>query len=100
MTEYEEALRLQPDHAEAHYDLGTALAQVPGRLPQVIAEFQPALRSEPDLFEAHVNLANALAESPGRLAEAITEYYAALRIRPDPAVLRIVDRLRKGGGRE
>ncbi len=73
--------------------MGTVLANIPGRLPEAIAEFQAALRSEPDLLEAHVNLANALAQTPGRRADAIREYEAALRLRPDPVVRQMLDRL-------
>jgi tetratricopeptide (TPR) repeat protein len=74
--------------------LGTALARIPGRLPEAITEFEDALRNEPNFPEAHVNLANALAQTPGRLTDAIAEYEAALRIRPDPVVRQIVERLR------
>jgi tetratricopeptide (TPR) repeat protein len=77
----------------AHYDLGTVLANTPGRLPEATAEFQAALRIEPDFLEAHVNLANALAQTPGRHADAIREYEAALRLRPDPVVRQMMARL-------
>ena len=83
-----------PDHAEAHNNLANALARMPGRLPEAIAEYQAALRMAPDFAEARVNLGNTLAQSPGRLSEAIAEYEAALKIRPDPQLQQIVDRLR------
>jgi len=74
--------------------LGTALARIPGRLPEAIAEFEAALRGAPNLVEAHVNLANALAKTPGRIPDAIAEYEAALRISPDPVVRQMVERLK------
>jgi len=89
-------LRIRPDDADAHNNLGNALERIPGRLPEAIAEFEAALRSEPDFAEAHVNLGKALAQTPGRLPEAIAEYEAALRIRPDPQVRQEVERLRAG----
>jgi len=94
VAEYRETLKLRPDDAEAHYDLGTALARMPARLPEAIAEFELALRSRPDLLEAHVNLANALAKIPSRIPDAIAEYEAALRINPDPMVRQMLDRLK------
>jgi len=63
------------------------LAEMPGRLPDAIAEYQAALRIRPDYAEAHVNLGNSLSRIPGRQPEAIAEYRAALRINPDYADL-------------
>ena len=44
IAEYQAALRIEPDDADAHYNLGNALARMPGRLPEAIAEYQAALR--------------------------------------------------------
>ena len=85
IAEYQAALRIEPDFAEAHTNLGNALAQTPGRLPEAIAEYQAARRIRPDLAAVHYNLANTLARMSGRLPEAIAEYQATLRIRPDDA---------------
>jgi tetratricopeptide (TPR) repeat protein len=75
--------------------LGNALAEIPGRLPEAIAEYKAALRIEPDHIRAHINLGDALVRMPGRLPEAIAEYEAALRIRPDPELQQMVDDLRR-----
>ena len=72
-----------PSSARPHYNLGTVLAQIPGQLPNAIAEFEAALRIRPDYAEAHYNLGNALALLPGRMPEAIAEYEAALRSAPN-----------------
>src|SRR5262249_48732875 len=85
ITEYQAAVSIEPDHPDAHRDLGNALAAMPGRLPEAIAEFRTALRTEPGNAEAHDNLANALARIPSTLPEAIDEYRAALRIAPKVA---------------
>jgi tetratricopeptide (TPR) repeat protein len=74
-----------PYSARPHYNLATVLAQVPGRLPDAIAEFEAALRIRPDYAEAHYNLGNAFALMPGRMPEAIPEYEAALRNAPNLA---------------
>ncbi|MGA2018053.1 MAG: tetratricopeptide repeat protein [Opitutaceae bacterium] len=67
----EEAVRLKPDQADAHNNLGNALSKVPGRSAAAIAEFEAALRLDPALTEAHANLGWALVNTPGRLAEGI-----------------------------
>ena len=48
MAEYEAALRINPDLAEAHFNLGNALSHLPGRLPEAITEYEAALRISPD----------------------------------------------------
>jgi protein O-mannosyl-transferase len=82
-TLYRETLLRNPTSWMAHYNLGTALADMPGRLPEAIAEFEAALRVKPDYAQAHNNLGEALSQTPGRLPDAITEFEAALRIEPD-----------------
>ena len=71
-----------PESAKAHYNLGRALEDLPGRLPEAIAEYRLSLRIDPDHADVHTNLANALA-AIGRVPEAIAEYRAAQRIEPD-----------------
>lgn len=78
------AVAVCPESGKAHYNLGQALQNVPGRLPDAIAEYQAALRIDPGDAEAHTNFGNALAAT-GRMPEAIAEYQAALRIHPDSA---------------
>lgn len=90
-TEFETALRIRPDYAEAHYDLGKALARIPGRLPQAIAEFQAALHDRPNysptLFYTlvHIGLGDALAREHGRMPEASEQYEQALKLDPNSA---------------
>jgi tetratricopeptide (TPR) repeat protein len=85
ITEYETAIRINPDYAEAHNNLGAALAQIPARLPEAISHYEAAIRINPGNVEAHDNLGKALATIPGRLPEAIAQYETALRIDPDHA---------------
>ena len=81
VARYEEALRLKPDYAEAHNNLGNALGSI-GRSPEAIAHFEEALRLKPGYAEAHNDLGIALS-SVGRIAEAIEQYEEALRLKPD-----------------
>ena len=63
IAEYQAALRFQPNLAEAHANLGSALARTPGRLSEAMAQFEAALRLDPNSVAAHVNLGNALAKT-------------------------------------
>ena len=62
IAHYEQALRIKPDYAEAHNNLGIALAQT-GKIEDAIGQYEQALRIKPDYAEAHYNLGNALAAS-------------------------------------
>ena len=75
------ALKIKPDHAVAHNNLGYAVASR-GRLDEAIAEYQKALEIKPDYAVAHNNLGGALA-GRGQFDEAIAEYQKALEIKPD-----------------
>lgn len=76
------AINAYPEAARPHNNLGYELEQIPGRLPDAIAQYQEALRIRPDYAEAHYDLGNALLRTPGRLNDSIAEYQAALRISP------------------
>ena len=81
IAHYEEALRLNPSNANAHTNLGTALASL-GRTEEAISHYREALRLKPDLAEAHNDLGNALS-ALDRTGEATAEFEAALRLKPD-----------------
>jgi tetratricopeptide (TPR) repeat protein len=77
---YAEALRINPDFADAHINLGVILARQ-GKKADAIYHYSEALRIDPNLDKAHFNLGNALlAES--RIDEAIISFSKALRINP------------------
>jgi eukaryotic-like serine/threonine-protein kinase len=65
-------LRLKPDYAEAHNNLGNALRQK-GQLDEAIAEYREALRLKKDFAEAHCNLGQALLLK-GQFRQAVEEY--------------------------
>ncbi len=56
---YQQALRLQPDYADAHYNLGNALLQQ-GKQAEAIDHFRQTLHINPDHAPAQSNLVNAL----------------------------------------
>jgi len=57
---YERVVQLKPDSAEAHNNLGNALAQI-GEVREAIQQYGRALRLKPDYAEAANNLAWLLA---------------------------------------
>jgi tetratricopeptide (TPR) repeat protein len=72
MSEYRAAIRLKPDHAEAHGNLGSAL-KGQGKLDEAIAGYREAIRLKPDYAEAHSNLGGIL-KSRGDDAGALAMY--------------------------
>jgi tetratricopeptide (TPR) repeat protein len=83
IDQFTEALRINPDYAEAHNNLGYALS-VTGRTSAAIEQCKEALRIDPTYAHAHNNLGNALAQT-GRASEAIDHYKQTLRMNPNSA---------------
>jgi tetratricopeptide (TPR) repeat protein len=81
IARYDEAIRLMPGLAEAHYSLGNALIFT-HRTGEAIVQYRAALGVTPNYAEARCNLGNALA-SQGHFGEAIAEYRDVLRLNPD-----------------
>jgi len=75
----------QPQSSRGHSSLGVALAGIPGRIPDALAQCEEALRLKPDSFEAHHSFAIVLAKIPGRLPDALAQCEAALRLKPNYA---------------
>ena len=82
VVQFQEALRLWPTYAEAHNNLGLALADLPGRREEARSQYETALRLNPNYAAAHNNLGNLLSDEPGREAEALAHYGRALQIKP------------------
>jgi len=69
LAESQAAVRLDPNNAEAHYNLGNAWARFPGGMSEAVAEFRAALRIRPDYAQARANLAAACAKPALHCAE-------------------------------
>jgi serine/threonine protein kinase/Flp pilus assembly protein TadD len=80
VTALRETIRLKPDVARAHSDLGLAL-RAQRRLAEAIDAYREAIRLKPDYAEALTNLGIAL-QDQGALAEAIAPYREAIRLKP------------------
>ncbi|KAB8333292.1 tetratricopeptide repeat protein [Scytonema tolypothrichoides VB-61278] len=80
---YQQALRVKPDYAEAHYNLGNAL-QKQGKLEAAIEAYQQTLKIKPEISEAHNNLGTVL-QKQGKLDAAVESYQQAISLKPDYA---------------
>jgi protein O-GlcNAc transferase len=78
---YRQLLANQPNLAEAHSNLGSALSGQ-GKLEEAIAALRQAIRIKPNYADAYSNLGNALTRQ-GKLDEAVAAYREAIRIKPD-----------------
>jgi tetratricopeptide (TPR) repeat protein len=83
VVQYEKALEINPDYAEACNNLGNALLQQ-GKVNEAITQLQRALQLNPDLADARNNLGNALLQQ-GKADEAIAQLQRALQLNPDLA---------------
>ncbi|MFL5263999.1 MAG: tetratricopeptide repeat protein [Anaeromyxobacteraceae bacterium] len=77
LRELEEALKLDPEFAEAHLGRGIAYEFGYGKDPDAERDYRRAVELRPDYSEAHNDLGQLLARQ-GRHAEAIAEFDAAL----------------------
>jgi Flp pilus assembly protein TadD len=59
VAEFQEAIRLKPDYADAYNNLGVILLNQ-GRIDEAIKQLQEAIRLKPDYADAQNNLARAL----------------------------------------
>jgi Flp pilus assembly protein TadD len=75
-----EALRLAPDHMEAHNNLGSALDNL-GRTRQALPHFARVVELAPDLPVAHYNYAAVLAKAE-RTHDALRQLRTTLRLCP------------------
>jgi tetratricopeptide (TPR) repeat protein len=78
---YDEAIRLQPNYADAYYNRGTVLF-AKGRTDEAIADLTKVLEMHPNDADAHTSLGNALLQK-GSLREAIAQYLTALTLAPE-----------------
>lgn len=81
VSSFQEALRLEPGNAKAHYSLGLALSAL-GRLDEALQQYELVPESAPDHSDAQNNL-GLLAAGRGSHDEAVKHYEQALRVEPD-----------------
>jgi adenylate cyclase len=77
----ENALKLNPNSAEAHVSAGQALA-IQRRFPEAANAFERAIKEDPTVYEAYYLYGRAMVES-GDLEKALELFEKAQQIRPD-----------------
>jgi predicted O-linked N-acetylglucosamine transferase (SPINDLY family) len=83
LANFDGAIRLKPDYADAHYNRGVVLAGLK-RLEEALAAYDEAIRLKPDHAMAYNNRANALADLK-RPDEALASFDQAIRLDPNNA---------------
>ena len=86
---FQRAIELQPNLAEAHYNLGLALVGETKQVPawkEALREFETALKLRPGYTEA-LNLSGVCLLESGDAAEAATRFRAALQNKEDSATI-------------
>ncbi|MEH2036613.1 tetratricopeptide repeat protein [Nostoc sp.] len=78
VTCHKEAIALQPNLLEAHYNLGLALQQQ-GELEEAIALYQKLLELNPNYGEVYLNLGK-ISQQQNNLTEAISAYQQGLKL--------------------
>jgi predicted O-linked N-acetylglucosamine transferase (SPINDLY family) len=81
ITDYDKALTLKPDYAEAYSNKGATLNELK-RYEEAIAHYDKALSLKPDYAEAYSNKGATLNELK-RYDEAIAHYDKAISLKPD-----------------
>jgi superkiller protein 3 len=81
VTNFTDALKLDPSDAPAHVNLGVTLVTL-GRRAEAQSHFAEAVRLDPSVAEAHVRLGFELGRQ-GHDAEAMEHFAEAVRLKPD-----------------
>jgi len=93
MGEYREAMRIKPDSADAHNNLGVALLST-GQIAAAVGQYREAVELKPEFTEARYNLCLGL-ELLGQLDEALSNCRVAATQKPgDTGIAGTVERLK------
>ncbi len=84
ITEYQEAIRIRLDFAEAHNGLGNVYYNL-DKPDQALTEYQAAIFLDPAYIEAHLNIA-MLHYQKNRLDQAASAYLTVIQINPKHAI--------------
>jgi tetratricopeptide (TPR) repeat protein len=99
MAEFRRAIAINPDNAEAHFNLAMLLGPR-NQLDEAIGHLTRVLAISPRSADAHRNLAIAYSLQ-GKLADAIAHDRAALRLQPDsPATRQHLESLLQAAGNQ
>ncbi|HIB77694.1 MAG TPA: tetratricopeptide repeat protein, partial [Flavobacteriales bacterium] len=83
VASYRRAIAIDPEHAGAHFNLGSALQQQ-GDLTGAVASYRRAIAIDPEDADAHLNLGSAL-QQQGDLTGAVVSLWTAITLDPQEA---------------
>ena len=89
--QYQQVLRLMPQNATAHYDLGVIFLQMNSE-PRAIEHFRAAIASDPGLKVAHFQLANLLVKGR-KYEDAVQHYSRVIELSPENEFARLMKAL-------
>jgi spermidine synthase len=81
ISEYREAVKLNPDFIMAHNNLGFALNKTQ-KTEESASHYRMAIKLKPEFFPAYLNLGNLMLVNR-RVEEAIINYRTAIQLKPD-----------------
>jgi len=84
LESYKQAIRIEPDFAEAHYNLGFTYKRL-DKHGEAMEAFKQAIQIKPDFFDAYTQLGVLYSESRMNW-EAIEAFKQAIRIKPNIAM--------------
>jgi tetratricopeptide (TPR) repeat protein len=79
---FENAIRLDPENADAHFNLGNTFAQR-GKLRDAVICYQEAIAIDPNFAQVYFNLGVLLLPIDKQLEDAIDMLRAAVDLKPD-----------------
>ena len=80
VVQYTEAIRLNPEYAEAYINRGVTYFEL-GQLEQSVRDYNSAIRLNPQFVEAHYNRGYSYYEM-GKLELSLRDYSEAIRLNP------------------
>ena len=80
IKDYDEAIRLNPQSAEAYYKRGGVYHSL-GQLERAIEDYDEVIRLNPEYFEAYINRGNVYYEL-GQFEQVIKDYDEVIRLNP------------------
>jgi tetratricopeptide (TPR) repeat protein len=83
ISQYETAIRIDPDHSISYNTLGSALLKQ-GKTDEAVKNFRRALAINPNFVDAYNNLGSALLDQ-GKIDEALQCFHQALALNPELA---------------
>lgn len=83
IADYDSALRIRPNLAEAHVNKGIALLHLGGRDTEAVAQLTAGLKLNPDRPEVAYYTRGIANELLGATREAYEDYKAAVALKPD-----------------